>query len=161
VSAADLLFERQLDLPRVIVFDALIDPDLVVGWLARASIEPVSGGRYDIEWLEPDAPAATSGIVVEVNAPASLSIQTDDHGLIDFALGVLEGGSRGSGTLLTLRVRLAMEPVFSGRVREDWETRLDRLEDLLRGHPVDWARLPRTDAVQPPEADGRFGGTPG
>ncbi|MET4781836.1 SRPBCC domain-containing protein [Glaciihabitans sp. UYNi722] len=161
MSASDLLFEREIDLPRVIVFDALVEPDLVVGWLAQAIVEPVSGGRYDLEWLGPDAQPPTAGIIVDLDAPTALSVQTDDHGLIEFALTTVEGGLRGSGTLLRLRVRLDMERAFAGPVRDAWETRLDRLEELLRGHPVGWTALPSTDEVGSPESDDRFGGTPG
>ena len=147
MSAADLLFERELDLPPVVVFDAFIDPDLVVGWLARASIEPVPGGRYDLEWLGTVAPSATAGIIVDLDAPTTLAIQTDDRGLIEFRLEAVDGGLRGSGTVLRLRVRLEMELAFSGPQRRDWETRLDRLEQLLHGHPVDWGRLALADAA--------------
>jgi uncharacterized protein YndB with AHSA1/START domain len=161
VSATDLVLERTVELPPVIVFDALIDPDLVVGWLARASIQPVLGGRYDLEWLGYETEQATSGVIVELAEPASLSVQTDDHGSIDFTLETLEGGPRGTGTLLRLRVRLAMEPAFSGRVREAWESRLDRLEELLRGHPADWVRLAGAGDAGKSESDDRSSGTPG
>jgi uncharacterized protein YndB with AHSA1/START domain len=161
VSATDLVFERTLELPRIIVFDAIVDPDLVAGWLGQANIEPISGGRYDLRWLGPDVQPATSGIIVEVDAPASLSIQTDDQGLIDFTLESLEGGIRGSSTLLGIRVRLAMEPAFSERLREAWEARLDRLEELLRGHPADWAHRAHGDDAGTSETDDRFRGAPG
>lgn len=47
------------------------------------------------------------------------------------------GGTRGTSTLVSVEVRLA-DPRFAGAIRETWQTRLDQLENLLRGHPVLW-----------------------
>ena len=47
-GVVDLEFARELEFSPVIVFDALVDADLVAGWLAEAEIEAAPGGRYDL-----------------------------------------------------------------------------------------------------------------
>lgn len=134
-----LEIERDFDLPRAIVWDALIDADLVAGWLAKARIEPRVGGRYDLTWLH----TAAAGTITELHEPESLTVRTDTHGVISFLLDELPGGSRGTSTRLRVVIRLAVEAAFAARVRADWMTNLDQLAGLLRGHPVDWANWDR------------------
>lgn len=138
-----LRFERDYELPRVIVWDALVDSDLVSGWLAEASITPEVGGRYYLRWShrvgQPDSP----GRIILIAPLDRLDVDTVNVGRMSFQLEELEGGSRGSSTRLTVAVDVAIEPVFAPRVKADWLTNLDQLEDLLRGHPVDWSRWDR------------------
>lgn len=142
----ELRFERAIDFPASIVFDALIDPDLVGGWLAHAEVEPRAGGRFDLVWLTSSSFPPTQGTITEVSPPealkdpAVLEVSTDNRGVFRFELGAKEGGTMGSSTLLTLTVAAAVDSVFIPRVIADWQTSLDQLEGLLRGHPVDWAR---------------------
>lgn len=106
--------ERRIDLPRSIVWDALLDPVLVEGWLhptARLLDGEVS------ELLEP-AP----------DRPAVLATVLEPFGELRFELDELAGGTRGSSTLLRVRA-----------TGSEWAGRLDDLENLLRGHPVRWA----------------------
>jgi uncharacterized protein YndB with AHSA1/START domain len=142
VPAQRLFFEREIDLPRAIVWDALVDPELVSGWLAGAEIEPVIGGRYDLSWLHSSDPL-TAGIIDELHEPHALVIDTDNRGRIDFRLDDAPGGFRGSVTILRLTVTLELDAAFSARVRANWMIGLDQLEELLRGHPVDWANWDR------------------
>jgi hypothetical protein len=105
--------ERRIDLPRSIVWDALLDPILVEGW------------------LHPTA-RLLDGDVSELIAPAPgdiavLATVLEPFGALRFELDELDGGTRGTSTLLRLRA--------SG---SDWADRLDDLENLLRGHPVSW-----------------------
>ncbi len=44
--------EHEVDLPRAIVWDAFLDPELVSGWLADAVIVPEEGGEYNLTWLD-------------------------------------------------------------------------------------------------------------
>jgi len=39
------------------------------------------------------------------------------------------------------------DPRFSGAIEHTWQTRLDQLENLLRGHPTDW-REPSSDSAR-------------
>jgi hypothetical protein len=109
--------ERLIDLPRSIVWDALLDPVLVEGWLhptarliageLRERVEPAPGVR------------------------AVLDTVLEPFGRVRVELDERDGGTRGSSTFLRL------EAAGSG-----WEDRIDGLENLLRGHPVEWGDPP-------------------
>ena len=61
MSTSELQLSRGYDLPAAIVWDALVDEDLVEGWLAAARIDPQIGGLY---WLAGAmAVATTSGLI--------------------------------------------------------------------------------------------------
>lgn len=132
------MFERELELPREIVWDALVDKDLVLGWLALAIIEPRLGGRYDLIWLHPEPFPPTKGTITEFEEFESLRIETSNAGLLAFELESLPGGPRGSSTRLRVTVIVNVEPAFSSRIKAYWLTDLDQLAELLRGHPVHW-----------------------
>ncbi|MES2094004.1 MAG: SRPBCC family protein [Actinomycetota bacterium] len=152
MPVADLVFQRTIDLPPVIVWDALVDPDLLAGWLGevRAVPDEPSANRNDaprsprvFELLWPGAGArpSTTGSVTVFEAPRQLRVETDNRGRIEFTLESIPGGLRGSSTELELRVGSGIEPAFATAVRDEWQTSLDRLERLLHGHPVDWANV--------------------
>jgi hypothetical protein len=106
---------RVIDLPRAIVWDGLVDPVLVEGW-------------FDPVLRLVDDPAVEVG---ERRDPEVLRVEVPGLGPIAFVADEVEGGTRGTSTRLTVTSGLA-----------DVEDRLDRLEDLLRGHPVDWRTAP-------------------
>jgi len=143
VSGSDLSFTRDYDLPVEIVWDALVDPDLMAGWLADATIDLRVGGVFDLTWSGPTYLQATRGEIVDVEAFEFLAITTSNIGDLSFSLEVLEGGTRGGATRLTVRIVTDVEPRFTPTIRAHWLTNLDQLEDLLRGHPVDWAHWER------------------
>lgn len=143
VPATELIFEREIELSPVIVWDALVDNELVSGWLAGASIDPVEGGHYDLIWLYSTEQPPTTGTIFRCVEPSLLIVDTDNRGRIEFALDRVDGGTRGSVTLLRLTVALELDAAFAARVRANWMISLDQLEELLRGHPVDWANWDR------------------
>jgi hypothetical protein len=106
-------FERLIYLPRSIVWDALLDPVLVEGWL-HPTARPLDGEVR--ERVEP-APDTT----------AVLETVLEPFGRLRFELEERDGGTRGTSTLLRLQATGA-----------GWDDRIDGLENLLRGHPVDW-----------------------
>lgn len=117
--------EREVDLPRGIVWEALVDPVLVEGWLHPR--ERLVTGTTPVEFREPDDPAVPA--VLEVISPA--------FGDVRVVLNRLPGGTRGESTRLELTVadewgRLADRDAL-------WRLRLEQLGALLRGHPVDWS----------------------
>ncbi|MEP6842237.1 MAG: hypothetical protein ABJA11_01865 [Pseudolysinimonas sp.] len=119
--------ERVIDLPRVIVWDALVDPVLVEGWLHPAL--RLVDGEPAVELRERVDPApGVDGI---------LRVRSDELGELRFALVERDGGTRDSSSLITLDAQLA-DPRFGGALRQSWEGRLDQLENLLRGHPTVW-----------------------
>lgn len=123
------MVERQIDLPNSIVWDALIDPVLVEGWLHPTA------GLFDGEVRERTEPAP--------GAAAVLAVRTDEFGELRFELTEREGGTRGGVTELRVRVASAADPRFRAPIVACWLLRLDQLEALLRGHPVDWATWKR------------------
>jgi len=143
VDARTLEFERDYELPRGIVWDALVDEDLVSGWLAEAEVDPEPGGRYTLHWTHRDPQASTEGRIITMDAPSSLLIETREPSTIRFELVPLDGGSRGTSTRLRVSLEVFIDRAFESRLMADWLTNLDQLEDLLRGHPVDWAQWER------------------
>ena len=138
VAPVTLRLARDLEFPRVIVWDALVDADLVAGWLAEARIAPELGGDYALRWMLPPGAPETRGRIVALRRPERLEVDAPDLGL-RFDLDELRGGNRGTSTRLRLAVRLDLEPAGVAEATADWLTRLDQLRDLLYGHPVNWA----------------------
>jgi uncharacterized protein YndB with AHSA1/START domain len=143
IAASRFDIERKIELPPPIVWDALVDPDLVAGWLAGAGIDLRVGGRYDLTWQRDGVRRVGPGVITELREGRLLTVDAAQHGVLSFRLDEVPGGSRGTSTQLRLSVKLGADPLFVARVRADWETRLDQLGDLLRGHPVDWANWVR------------------
>ncbi len=124
--AAPLRIERVIDLPRAIVWDAFVDPVLVEGWLDPA-LRLVDG-----------EPAV---LLRERRDPELLRLSSSELGELVIAAEELPGGTRGRSTRVSVEVVLA-DPRFAPGVRRGWIDRLDRLENLLRGHPADWREAP-------------------
>ena len=133
-----LRFERVYALPREIVWDALVDSDLISGWLAEADVEPRIGGRFDLEWFHFEPGFRTDGEIVELLEPDILVVDTSNFGRTTFTLESQAGGPRGTSTLLTVDVHAIADPHFSGMISATWRISLEQLERLLYGHPVNW-----------------------
>jgi len=132
----ELSLERRLDLPREVVWQALVDPVLAEGWLhpaARLAGDAESEEFDPIEFTEPETP----------DAPAVLHVRSGELGEVRFELRALPEGTRGTSTLLLLTVSGQGDARFLAPVVASWRTRLDQLEQLLRGHPVDWQNWDR------------------
>jgi uncharacterized protein YndB with AHSA1/START domain len=143
VPATQLAFEREIELSPAIVWDALVDQELVSGWLAEARIAPVAGGRFELVWLYSTDQPPTSGTIVDYQEPRLLVVDTDNRGRLEFRLDELAGGRRGTSTRLRLTATIELDAAFLPRVKANWMISLDQLEELLRGHPVDWANWDR------------------
>jgi uncharacterized protein YndB with AHSA1/START domain len=139
VPVADLVFERAIDLPRVIVWDALVDPELLAGWLGEVRSDPIDGRLFTLTPGTGDAPLSFE--LVHEERPNRLAARAADGRLFEFELTEVEGGSRGTSTSLALRILLDFHAAFAGGMRREWETSLDDLVELLRGHPVDWTEV--------------------
>ncbi len=142
----EFAFQREFDVARRVVWDALVDPELVVGWLAEASIEPIVGGQYDLVWLASSGHPSTLGTIVRWEQPHRLTVFTDNRGVIEYRLDELPPGIRSARMRLTVTIRLTVEEAFTARVPADWLTNLDQLGELLRGHPVYWVHWDRDHA---------------
>ena len=140
---SELEFSRDYDLPPAIVWDALVDEVLVEGWLAVARIQPRLGGSYWLDWQTGTSLAATNGTIAVFDAPHRLVVETDNVGRLDFSLAARPGGTRGTGTLLGLRIVVDIDRRLLGSTRAYWLSNFDQLDDLLVGHPVDWSTWQR------------------
>lgn len=153
MTAAPLIFRRTIDLPPVIVWDAFVDPELLAGWLGQVRIIPTKPTTFRL--LLPDTDVDTgsarrgSGTVTELEVPRRIRVETDHFGRIDCTLASVPGGLRGSSTALELRVDIGIEPAFASGAKAQWEVILDRLEALLRGHPVNWRTASERTAGSP------------
>ena len=142
-----------IDLPPVIVWDALVDPDLLAGWLGEVRMLPSdhslgdsrrtarSLSAFEFRWPGSGPGRLVRGTVSALQAPRLLRVETDNRGRIEFTLVSSVGGFRGSSTELELRVDSSIQLSSVTTVRDEWQTSLDRLEQLLHGHPVDWVNL--------------------
>lgn len=136
-----VVVEQEVDLPRTIVWDAFIDPDLVAGWLAEALIVPEEGGEYNLTWLDRVGRPQTFGRIVALRHPELLIVDTSNLGMLEFQLIELPGGLRGTSTKVRVEVGLEGDALLADRVDAQWRTNFARLEELLRGHPTDWAEV--------------------
>ena len=140
MPGSQLRFEQHYDLPPEIVWDALIDPDLVSGWLAEADIDPRLGGRFDLDWRHFEPVRSTTGEIIELVEPHLLVVDTDNFGVTTLQLTELATGSRGRSTQLTVIVDALADLQFTPMIAATWLLSLDQLTELLHGHPVDWRR---------------------
>jgi uncharacterized protein YndB with AHSA1/START domain len=139
VPENELVFSRDYDLPQTIVWDALVDEVLVEGWLAVAYVEQRTGGIYRLLWQGGGTLAPTNGVITTFEPTNRLVIETDNIGRLDFTLEPIAQGTRGSATALTLRLTVETNPKLLASTVAYWRSNFDQLEDLLRGHPVDWS----------------------
>ena len=143
VSGVDLVFQHDLDFSRAIVWDAIVDPVLLEGWLADAVVDPRIGGRFRLDWIEPNHLAPFVGEIVELEEGAVLCAAAGGLDSLRFELAAVPGGSRGESTVLTVTVASALDARFAPAVIAHWGSNLEQLTELLRGHPVDWANWER------------------
>jgi uncharacterized protein YndB with AHSA1/START domain len=141
-----MAFGRLIDLPRTIVWDALVDPVLVSGWLGDAEIDAVPGGRFDVCPGAPDGRRPVEfdrGRIGSIAAPGELAIESSPGASgvrtrVHFALADVPGGPRDRSTALTVTVSSATPFAHPARTSAVWLTHLDVLRELLHGHPADW-----------------------
>ncbi len=135
-----LRYERHLRHPIDRVWAALTDPEQVEGWLARAELDAVEGGRVRLEWLNTDEEgnqAIAEGTVTRLDPPRLIELDTDIHGQLRWELR-----PDGDGTLLTLTVTAELPGEYLAKVMAGWHVHIDFLEDFLDGHPIDWPNWP-------------------
>lgn len=134
-----LRFQRDYDRAPGVVWDALVDSDLVGGWLAEADIEPRAGGRYDLVWHAPIGLGSTNGEIADLAEAQFLVVELERIGTVSFGLAELSEGTNGLATRLSITVDSLVESLLSDGLSATWLISLDQLEHLLRGRPVDWS----------------------
>jgi hypothetical protein len=120
----EIRLELTLDLPRGIVWECLVDPELVGGWLHPS--DRLVTGTSPVEFREPDDPTT----------PAVLEVISPSFGDVRFVLTRIEGGTRGESTV----VQLTVSDEWGRRADREalWQLRLEQLAAVVRGHPVNW-----------------------
>jgi len=125
---------RDLDLPPGIVWTALVDPDLLAGWLGDVTIGD------DLRFvLRRAGGAEVRGRIVALIEAERLELDTD-LGAVELRLEEHSGGLRGTWTALSVAAPASVATA------ERWGAALDRLEELLHGRPTD-RQSAQTDAA--------------
>ena len=135
-------FERVYPFAPAIVWDALIDPDLLAGWLGEAVVTPEVGGEYSLRWLHRPGQPRVTGTITAADPPTRLRVEAATA-TWEFRLVEVPGGNRGTSTRLELEVTFPAGETSGPVPTADWLTRLDQLRELLHGHPVDWTAWDR------------------
>ena len=107
------------------MWDALVDPVLVEGW------------------LHPQLRLVDGTTVHERVEPSMLDVESAELGRLRITLAEVPGGTRGTSTGIVIEVLDTVDARFTPPITAGWQTRLDQLESLLRGHPVDWENWER------------------
>ena len=141
MTEPELVIDHDVDLAPAIVWDALVDPVLVGGWLGEGSIEARVGGAYRLGLHGDAASVALDARIAELAEPALLVIDTASGCRVSFALEPRPGGSRGDWTRLRVTIGAGAADAIAEELgdRDVWSAALRQLDELLRGHPVDWA----------------------
>lgn len=150
VTATRLVFEGDFEFDPEIVWDALTDSELLSGWLAEASVVPEIGGEFVLHRIHRADQPVSHGRIVALRHGQEIQIVSTDGppdaphpARLEFHLEQLPIGSRGTSTRLTVTIDADIAPATESRVKANWLTNLDQLDDLLRGHPVDWSNWDR------------------
>ena len=142
MAGAALELERDYEFAPAIVWDALVDSDLLSGWLAEASVKPEVGGEYNLRFVHLPGQPRAMGEITHLVHRSRLRVQTT-AGVWDFTLTERPGGNRGTSTRLHVALTLPADAPPTAALAADWLTNLDQLYELLHGHPVDWANWHR------------------
>jgi uncharacterized protein YndB with AHSA1/START domain len=148
-----LRFKRHLDHSVERVWAALTEPDELEGWLAKADLELVEGGRIELLWQnkmtremveeydikgfedrDPEEDMVVKGTITRLDPPRLIEYETDVHGLLHWELEEQDGGC-----LLSFSSTVEIPEEMRTQVLAGWHTHLDWLEDSLAGHPIDWS----------------------
>ncbi|MBK4347547.1 SRPBCC domain-containing protein [Lacisediminihabitans changchengi] len=116
---------RDLDLPPGVVWPALVDPELLAGWLAETSIDD----EMQVVLRRQDG-TEIRGTITEFVEAEVLCVDSE-RGSVALRLKEHSGGLRGSWTALTVEAAASVASI------ETWNDALERLEQLLHGRPSD------------------------
>jgi uncharacterized protein YndB with AHSA1/START domain len=130
--------QTHLDFPAVIVWDALVDADLLSGWLAESDVDLRVGGRFDLRWLPIQGIGHTWGEITDIHDGELLRVETSNLGIVSFVLSEVEGGSRGMSTELAITIAADLPDAVVADLVATVRTSGEQLANLLHGHPVDW-----------------------
>jgi uncharacterized protein YndB with AHSA1/START domain len=123
-----------LDAPTETVFEALIEPKLLVKWfLAKAYVDPREGGDYDFDWI---GGYHYSGKIMRFEKNSAISYSWARGTTASF-----ETAKKGHGTLLKLRHGTFTDPEPFGTASWWWGHYLTNMKSVLE-HQTDLRSKP-------------------
>jgi uncharacterized protein YndB with AHSA1/START domain len=131
-----LRFERRLEHPVERVWEAITEPDQMIGWWAAAELDLRVGGRAVLRWQKSDAEgnqAVMEAEVTELEPPRLFELSGDPHGVLRFELE-----PDGDACLLTFTAIVEAPDEVLPKALAGWHVHLDHLEGVLDGERVDW-----------------------
>jgi uncharacterized protein YndB with AHSA1/START domain len=134
VPAPHFRYNRTIDMPVSIVWIALVEPDLVAGWLAEAEIDPVAGGRFDLHWDAATSIGRTTGQIEKIEPEQLLVVDFAQIGRVSFSLQQTASGTRGTSTELTVALWSQPHQRPLAALAHRYLADFDQLERLLHGH---------------------------
>ncbi|PWK12742.1 SRPBCC family protein [Tumebacillus permanentifrigoris] len=127
-------FECHLKHPVEKVWAAITEPEQLVQWLARAEIELVEGGKFELRFDNTDS--VIIGRVREVIAPTVFEFIWNSPGAENSVVR-WELQHDAAGCLLVLTHRLTLpDPLPS--MLAGWQVHLEVLTTALIGQPIKW-----------------------
>ena len=114
------------------VWQALVEPDLLVEWLAPGTIEPREGGHAKLNFV--DSGIVIDSDVTEFDAPHAVAYSWSGPGE-PFRPLRFETKSNGGGTLLTVSLQLPAGE-DAARAAAGFEAHLEMLAAALEGVPI-------------------------
>ena len=114
------------------VWQALVEPDLLVAWLAPGTIEPREGGQARLNFI--DSGIVIDSDVTEFDAPHAVAYSWSGPGE-PFRPLRFETKADGDGTLLTVSLQLPAGE-DGARAAAGFEAHLEMLAAALEGVPI-------------------------
>lgn len=139
-----LRFERHLPHPVERVWAAITEPEQIEMWLARAEVDLVEGGRFNLEWLNTDengkrfSDSVMQGTITRLDPPDVLEVDSEWHGLMRWELR----GERGGCALTFSSTLPSIDQEMRAKTLSGWHVHLDFLAEALDGEAVDWPNWP-------------------
>lgn len=141
-ETAVVRFQRHLAHPIARVWEALTQPEQLVGWWGEAEADLVEGGRFTMRWLNADDSGnrvEMHGTITQLVTPTLLEITGEPHGVLRWEL---RSDADATGTVLSFSSTLDLPEEYRTKVLAGWHYHLDALADTLEGRSVDLVNLP-------------------
>ncbi|HEX6389486.1 MAG TPA: SRPBCC family protein [Solirubrobacteraceae bacterium] len=144
-------FERHLRHPIERVWEALTDPDELIGWWGRVERELRVGGAFTVTWLntrdhegnEIPEPFTMDATITALQPPTLLEMDSEEHGVLRFDLV----GTH-DGTFLRFSATGDVPEEFRLPALAGWHMHLDALATVLDGGSVDLVEIPQWDEIR-------------
>ena len=131
-------FERRYDHPIERVWAALTQPDQMIGWWGKGTVDLREGGEFKVVWLNEHEGerASMNARITALDPPRLLETKGDMHGNLRWELE-----PDGDGTRLRFSSTLDLPEDQRTSVIAGWHTHLDALDAVLSGGSVDLVNI--------------------